>query len=62
MLETLQSVLGNIIGFVVGLAFCYGLRGVLRHFMGEESDADGTTAVIILSILTTMIIWLCITA
>lgn len=62
ILEILQSILGNIIGFVVGLVFCYGLRGVLRHFMGEESDADGTTAVIILSILTTMIIWLCITA
>ena len=60
MLETLQSVLGNILGFVIGLAFCYGLREVLRHFMGNESEADETAAIIVLSILTTMIIWMCI--
>lgn len=58
MLESLQSILGNITGFVLGLAFCYGLRGILRHFMDNESEADETTALIVGSILTTIIIWL----
>lgn len=62
MLESLQSILGNITGFVLGLAFCYGLREILRHFMSNESDADEVTVILLLSILSTILIFIFIFA
>ena len=56
----LNSILGCIVGYLLGLIICLGIKAVMRLITKNETSADGATAIVLLSILITTIIFICI--
>ena len=48
------------LGFILGFAMCFGIRAVMRLIIKDESSADEATFILILSILATVLIFICI--
>lgn len=48
------------LGFILGLMICFGIRAVMRLIVKDEATADETTFILILAILATVLIFICI--
>ena len=48
------------LGFILGFMICFGIRAVMRLIIKNEASADEATAIVLLSILITTIIFICI--
>ena len=56
----LNSILGCIVGYLLGIIICLGIKAVMRLITKNETSADEATAIVLLSILITTIIFICI--
>lgn len=48
------------LGFILGLMICFGIRAVMRLIIKDEATADEITVTLILAILATVLIFICI--
>lgn len=48
------------LGFILGLMICFGIRAVMRLIVKDEATADEITVTLILAILATVLIFVCI--
>ena len=48
------------LGFILGLMICFGIRAVMRLIVKDEAKADEITFTLILAILATVLIFICI--
>ena len=48
------------LGFILGLMICFGIRAVIRLIIKDEATADEITVTLILAILATVLIFVCI--
>lgn len=48
------------LGFILGLMICFGIRAVMRLIVKDEATADEITVTLILAILATVLIFICI--
>lgn len=48
------------LGFILGLMICFGIRAVMRLIVKDEATADEITVTLILAILATILIFICI--
>ena len=48
------------LGFILGLMICFGIRAVIRLIIKDEATADEITVILILAILATVLIFICI--
>ena len=48
------------LGFILGLMICFGIRAVMRLIVKDEATADEITVILILAILATVLIFICI--
>ena len=48
------------LGFILGLMICFGIRAVMRLIVKDEATADEITVILILAILATVLIFVCI--
>ena len=46
------------LGFILGLMICFGIRAVMRLIIKDESSADEATFILILAILATTLIFI----
>ena len=46
------------LGFILGLMICFGIRAVMRLIIKDESSADEATFILILAILATILIFI----
>ena len=46
------------LGFILGLMICFGIRAVMRLIIKDEATADEITVTLILAILATVLIFL----
>ena len=56
----LDYVLACILGYFLGCIICFGVEAVMKLITKDETSADGATAIMLLAILITMIIFICI--
>ena len=45
------------LGFILGLMICFGIKAVMRLIIKDETSADENTFILILSILATILIF-----
>ena len=48
------------LGFILGLMICFGIRAVMGLIIKDEATADEITVTLILAILATVLIFVCI--
>ena len=48
------------LGFILGLMICFGIRAVMRLIVKDEATADEITFILTLAILITALIFICI--
>ena len=48
------------LGFILGLMICFGIKAVMRLIIKDEATADEITVTLILAILATVLIFVCI--
>ena len=48
------------LGFILGLMICFGVKAVMRLIIKDEASADKATAIMLLAILIAAIIFICI--
>ena len=46
------------LGFILGLMICFGIRAVMRLIIKDEASADEATFILILAILATILIFI----
>ena len=46
------------LGFILGLMICFGIRAVMKLIIKDESSADEATFILILAILATTLIFI----
>ena len=48
------------LGFILGLMICFGIKAVMRLIIKDEATADEITFILTLAILATVLIFICI--
>ena len=48
------------LGFILGLMICFGIRAVMRLIVKDEATADETTFILVLVMLVIALIFVCI--
>ena len=56
----LNSILGCIVGYLLGIIICFGIRAVMRLIIKDEASADEATFILILAIFVIALIFICI--